>query len=492
MALATFLTRMIKAIPMLKTLVAGAAFAALISTTTSAQDMTAFVGVNVLPMDRETVLEDQTVLVKDGVITAIGPRKSIKVPRKAERINGKDKTLMPGLSDMHTHIYPCTRDDPYGACSIPEHQFALYAATGVTLVRDTAGNDGHFEHRKKLENGTWFGPDFVFTSNIFEGEKAVWDFGLKVLTPEKGRALVQEHAEKGYHAIKIYHTISIDVFEAVIAAGKEFGIPIMGHVPFDVGIDAAIENHMASIEHMRGYDFDGVDVASLWRDGGRSAERFGSWLTMTDERMDELVDKTVKYDVANVPTFIVNRMLYDKAYRRDVAKHPRMSLLHPALRKQINGLNSLDVLFPPPSREALRAAFPVMKSMLVKLQAAGGSIMTGTDTPAPGFVQGYSVIDEIKIFKQAGLTNYQALYASTFAPAKFLKMDNTHGAVSVGRKANLILLGASPLEDLENLWALEGTMISGEWQSMDEMMNAMENKAAAYAEVKAELEKTKG
>src|SRR5690554_6344451 len=69
-------------------------------------NVTAFVGVTVLPMDRERVLENHTVIVRDGRITVIGPAAQVKIPEGAARIEGAGKYLIPGLSEMHAHLPP--------------------------------------------------------------------------------------------------------------------------------------------------------------------------------------------------------------------------------------------------------------------------------------------------------------------------------------------------------------------------------------------------
>src|SRR5690349_25075118 len=95
---------------------------------------TAFVGVDVIPMDRERVLRDQTVVVRDGKISALGPEKEIAVPADAARVDGRGKFLLPGLADMHVHVWD--QDD-----------FTLLLANGVTTVRNMFGSPMHVEWR---------------------------------------------------------------------------------------------------------------------------------------------------------------------------------------------------------------------------------------------------------------------------------------------------------------------------------------------------------
>src|SRR6185436_5921907 len=102
-------------------------FAALQS---SAPAVLAIEHVSVIPMDREIVVADQTIVVRDGLITALGPAAKIQIPEGAQRIDGRDRFLMPGLADMHVHVWD-------------ENDLYLFVANGVTTVRNMFGAELH-------------------------------------------------------------------------------------------------------------------------------------------------------------------------------------------------------------------------------------------------------------------------------------------------------------------------------------------------------------
>ena len=106
-----------------------------ITTVPAFSQTTAFVGVNVIPMDRERVLTNQTVIVRDGVIIAIGDAKKVKVPKDAIRVDGTGKYLIPGLVDMHTHLL----SDGEFPDSIAEDELRVMVANGVTTIRFMIG-----------------------------------------------------------------------------------------------------------------------------------------------------------------------------------------------------------------------------------------------------------------------------------------------------------------------------------------------------------------
>jgi len=446
----------------------------------TAAQYTAITGVSVIPMDAPRVLDNQTVLIADDRIVALGDAGTVTVPPGAKRIEGGGRYLMPGLADMHAHIYGISDEgqEAQGA-AMARQQLLVYAATGVTLLRDAAGSSGHFQHRARVQSGEWIGPDLFVASPIFEGERNVWDFTVKVTDPAAVEPMVAGYADEGYWGLKVYHTVSPAVFEAIMTAASQHDLPVMGHVPFDVGIDETLASGITSIEHLRGYDFDGVPVDSLWADGGRSRERFGSWNRMTPQRRDELAAKTVAAGVWNTPTLAVARLLFDPAARAAVMEHPRFERLLPSLQEEMRGMAGLDAFFSPESRDALREAYPPMLDFIKALSDAGGGLLVGTDSVIPGYVPGFTVIDEIQSFAEAGLSTFKALEAATSAPARYLGVADDRGTVAVGKRADLILLDANPLEDLAALWELEGVFLAGRWHSLGDLEAALDAQGEA-------------
>ena len=234
--------------------------------------------VNILPMNTARVVENQALLVKNGLIVAMGNDGTLVVPAGARVIDGQGGYVMPGLSDMHTHIRGYADASTAGASpEIAANQLMLYLATGVTLLRDMSGSTGHIDYQQRINSGELPGPELYFTSPVLEGENAAWKASLKVTDPKEVEALVAGYAADGYWGVKIYHTISAEVFDAVATAAEKYGLPVVGHVPFAVGIDGALRAGMDSIEHLRGYDFDGMSEEELAVDGGDRRSGLSRW-----------------------------------------------------------------------------------------------------------------------------------------------------------------------------------------------------------------------
>ncbi|GAB5415260.1 MAG: amidohydrolase family protein [Congregibacter sp.] len=431
--------------------------------------------VSVIPMDSDRLLPNQTVVIVDGRVAAMGNVNSIKTPEDAVSIDGSGRFLLPGLADMHAHIYGFNNaEEEAQYTDTAQAQLLIYAATGVTQLRDAGGSPGHFSHRARVESGEWIGPDLFVASPIFEGVRNVWDFTVKVTDPEQVAPMVADYASAGYWGLKVYHTVSPQVFDEIMRAANDHALLVMGHVPFDVGIDVVLRSGITSIEHLRGYDFDGVPVENLWADGGRSRERFSSWIRMSESRRDELVAMTAQASVWNVPTLAINRMLFDPKARALAMQHPRFTRLPASLQKGMQSMEGLDAIFPLESREALRDAYPVMLDFIGELSDAGAGLMIGTDSPVAGYVPGFTVIDEIQSFQEAGLTTFEALASATVYPARYLGIEADRGTVAIGKRADLVLLDKNPLEDLEALWAIHGVFLNGRWRSFSSLEAAID------------------
>lgn len=466
--------------------VAGAIlFSILTSFPVLASDTLLITNVNILPMDAPRLMENQALLIRSGVITEIGDMGALKVPADARIIDGGGGFLMPGLSDMHAHIAgPAYGGSVEENAEVAANQLLLYLATGVTMLRDTSGSEAHISYRSRLEQGELVGPDLFFTSPVLEGIDAVWGHAVRLLDPEKVEPLFAAYAADGYWGVKVYHTLSADVFEAVMASAERHGLKVIGHIPHEVGIQRALESGIYSIEHLRGYDFDGMPVEELLVSGGRSVARIKSLASMTDERMEELVGLTVSAGTWNTPTLVVNRFLFDADGRVALASHPRFEVVHPKLRHRITNSNIFDKLFPADVKAAFRELFPYQKKLVRRLNAAGAKLLIGTDVVVSAYVPGFTPIDEMQLIAKSGVPIFDVLQAATIDAAISLGIGAQRGTVAVGKKASLILLDRNPMEDLTHLWSLKGVIHRGQWWELTEIESMLRGQTKDWKEEK--------
>ncbi len=439
----------------------------------------AFVGVTVLPMDRERQLPDETVLVKGGRIAAMGPRAEVAVPRGTARIDGRGLYLLPGLADMHAHLSEYVSGTGEDKGAVVHAELLLYVATGVTLVRNMAGSPDHLDLRSRVAAGEITGPRVFTTTPIIDGANPVWPFAVRLTEASQADALVKGFVRQGYDQVKVYNGLTLEAYAALMDAAAKRGIRVVGHVPFAIGIDGAIAAGQYSIEHQRGYDFDGVRPQALVLNGGRNAERFSSWQHMSVERMRDLVAKTVAAGTWNCPTFVVDDMMSDREKRAALLHQDLIRYLRPETRAEILS-NDLDQMFPPEASAALRASFPVRYRLLRLLSEAGAGLLVGTDSMVPYLLPGFTPIDEMQHFVAAGLSPFAALRAATSAPARFMGIEADTGTIGVGKRADLLLVDANPLEDIANLWHQRGVVLAGRWLPRTEIRRMLDELAATY------------
>ncbi len=198
---------------------------------------TAFVNVNVVPMTSETVIEQQTVLVRDGLIEAIGHVDEVRIPEDAKVIDGTDRYLMPGLAEMHAHV-------PSADSPNLDRNFSLYVANGVTTVRGMLGKPSHLDLRQDLLDNKTFGPR-LFTSGPSLN-------GRSVTGAAHAKQMVEEQHAAGYDFIKVHPGLSSAEFEALAETANALGMPYAGHVPVAAGVTRVLELDMATIDHLDG------------------------------------------------------------------------------------------------------------------------------------------------------------------------------------------------------------------------------------------------
>ena len=201
--------------------------------------VTAFVGVNVVPMDGGAPLVAQTVIVRDAHVESIGPVAEVNVPSDARVVQGRGRWLVPGLVDMHVHIR---------AVDLP-----AYIANGVTTVRDLAGLDSVLVTAGRVERGEVLGPRILASSRLLCGPAfSNPPFTRPVASVSEATVAVDEQLARGTTSIKVYEELSLPVYDAIVAAARARGVQVAGHVSRHVGIAHAIQT-LDSIEHLSGY-----------------------------------------------------------------------------------------------------------------------------------------------------------------------------------------------------------------------------------------------
>jgi hypothetical protein len=424
----------------------------------------AFENVNVVPMDREVVLARQTVVVEDGLIVAAGPAEQIEVPAGAERIDGRGKFLLPGLADMHVHLVA------------PEHHRSLallFVANGVTTVRNMWGNPEVLALRRSIEAGELPGPRIFTSGPVTDGEPPVYPTARIVTTPAEAEAAVRSDVEAGYDAVKVYSNLGAREYNALSAAADRLQIPVWGHVPDEVGLEAAFGAGQTSVEHLQGYllalQAEGSPLARVPR--GRVDETAG--LAHVDlDRLPSLVRATAEAGVWNTPSLVVHQAIVTPEQAVRLEQQPAMRYVPPGIHAMWQPIRTGWLRsFSGDDYERYRQLNALMMRVTGALHEGGARLLLGTDAPNPYVVPGFAVHAELHNFVAAGLTPFEALATATSAPAEFLGAG--FGVIAVGRSADLLLLNRNPLEDVANAEDRAGVMVRGVWFSEADLQHRL-------------------
>jgi imidazolonepropionase-like amidohydrolase len=397
---------------------------------------TVFRHVSVLPMTADTVLRDQAVVVENGVITWVGPSASAPVPAGALVIEGGGRFLLPGLADMHVHME---------GADVP-----LFLANGVLEVRELNGAQFHVALRDSIEKGLRPGPRMFISSPLLAGVPQRWRHEL-VETPEAARRAAREAKEAGYDALKVYDGLTRDTYEALVVAGRELGLPLVGHIPADVGLDGVLAAGQRSIEHTEQIMYATVGHAP------------------DPAQIPGIVAKIAATDTWVVPTLAAQRILTQartQAYNARL-EAPEMRFVDSGTLGWWRSLAMPEGTASPPANDPRRvraeAFYGFQKELARALYAAGVPFLVGTDTPNPLLVPGYSLHLELAALVDAGIPTYDVLRAATAEAARFVGEGGRWGQVSVGAAADLVLSDANPLDGIETLRDPAGVMVRGRW-----------------------------
>lgn len=376
--------------------------------------------VSIIPMNVDTLLTGQDVLIKDGVVKQIQQTNSYADTSQVIRIDGTGRFLIPGLNDMHVHIND-------------ENSLLLFIANGVTTIRNMVGYDYHLVLKDKINGQRILGPTMYTTGAILEGSRPVWDFSTVVTTKAEATDAVLTCKQQGFDFVKVYHTLPDNLYRQILRTADSIDIPVVGHIPFDLKLEGTLSLTPYTLEHI---DIRPIDENISLENKEKMIGMSGKWIC---------------------PTLVVLRNL-----QRD----PDDTSLHRNYAKYVD--------------EKTRAywdsrywkgesVFELQKEMAKQIFANGGRFIAGTDCLNPYVLAGFSIHEELQEMVNAGLSEFDVLQAATIRPAEMLKRDHLIGTVQQGKIADLILLDGNPLDDINNTTKIGGVMVKGRWFGADEL-----------------------
>ncbi|WP_417657201.1 amidohydrolase family protein [Pseudidiomarina aestuarii] len=379
--------------------------------------------VNVLTMNDQQVLSNHAIVVRDGVITELGPMTKLSADDLSV-IDGKQAYLMPGLIDAHVHVL----DRSYAKSAL---------AAGVTTVRNMGGFPYHLKWRDELEKGEWFGSRMVVSSPIFNSlEQGDPLAHFRVNDPERARQAVRDYIAEGYDFIKVYEGLHAQTYSAILAEANTLGVMVAGHPSYDL-MHKNLDEHGAlrTFEH--------------------SEEIYDGFLAQTfnDKKAGAAAQFFVDHNVALVPTLAVNRELTRLSNEKyEYLKQTDQAGITPFARFIYEQTSFKRWLNASPELAAYNLEVDAyLHHLTQRMHERGVTLVLGSDAGALTGLPGPATIDEIELMVAAGIPTHVALAAATINAAHSVDMDQQLGRIAVGFQADLVVLKENPVSTVQTL-----------------------------------------
>jgi len=428
--------------------------------------------VTIVDVERGVLIGEQTVLISEGRIVSIGSRGSISGQVDAKVVEAAGRYLMPALWDMHIH--PGRVED-----------LALLVANGVGGARIMWGQPQHLAWRARIELGELVGPRLLISGPIVEGlpppklADVVDTEGRHLVnTAADGAAEVRRQRAAGFDYIKVYNNVPREAYLGLAAEAERLNIPVVGHVPFQVGLKGVLAARQSSVEHLRGFAELLVPPDAAIQPGIDLRSRTLSWQYADLSRVPKLVRAVRAAGSWQTPT-LSTRIYYappDELTRylampeaEYLTGWSRSILQNRQEVKWLSNFSEEDFIIASRGHENQNALVRALRRADVRLLA-------GTDTMPWGF----SLHGELERLVEAGLTPRETLEAATSNPARYARLEKTSGRVGVGYSADVVLLDENPLLDIRNTRRIHAVVRQGKLFDRAALDELLANVKAQY------------
>jgi imidazolonepropionase-like amidohydrolase len=350
-------------------------------------------------------IEKAVVIVNNGKIEAAGSADAVRIPKGVPSFDVAGKTILPGLWDMHAHVGQAE----WGP---------VYLAAGVTTARDMGGEfEPVIRLRDSWRDGSLVGPRLLLAGLVDgPGPNA---FGIvTAANADEARAVVRRYKTAGFQQMKIYSLVDKPTTQAVIDAAHGVDMTVTGHIPNGLTLRDVVT---------MGFD----NVAHLVVRG-----------TPGTPEVNDTIAFLKQHNTVMDPTISWNELLGRSAQTPVASFLPGIEHVAPPLRRMIESANGGDIT-PEQAQARLTNSLAIIKA----LHDAGLPIVAGTDKGVPGV----SVIREIELYVQAGMTPIDAIRAATAVPAMVMGLDKESGTIAAGLRADLIVVDGNPLTSISDL-----------------------------------------
>jgi imidazolonepropionase-like amidohydrolase len=429
--------------------------------------------VTVIDLTGGPELTDRTVVISGDSIAAVAASGLVEIPKGAQVVDGRGKFLIPGLRDMHTHIAGISANPVWAKNTL----IPLLVANGITGIRDMGGDLEALEGwRHEIESGALVGPRIVAAGPMLlparpsraaapPADPAI----LRIGTPEEARSAVDSLQRRGADFVKIID-VSREAYFAIAAESKKIGIPFAGHIPWEVNATEASNAGQKSIEH--------IIYSSLALDCSTQEKELRQKITEAAARRDEKAAAELS-DEANRTFSPAKAAILWETFKKngtwltptlfsisvnarrleDSPDDPQLEYLPTSLRKEWAPKKS-------PSQDDRDTAgwwerqFENDRKLTGEMHRAGVRLLAGSDSLDRYDFVGTSLHEELQMLVSAGLTPLEALQTATINPAEYLA-EKDAGRISIGNRADLVLLDADPTQDIHNTRKISAIVLRG-------------------------------
>lgn len=421
-------------------------------------EATVLTNVTIVDVETGRLTNGSSVLIRDSMIVAVGDDITAG---DAVYLDAEGGYLIPGLWDSHVHIFSTPTE--------PETALPLYLINGVTGIRDMGGLWPITDQKAlqaRIEAGEVAGPRLILSGAWVDASPGSWPGMFLADTPDEARAVVERIAAEGWAAVKSYSMLDEPTYLGLAAAAKDQGLRLVGHVPERVSLGTAIAAGQAGVEH-----FGRIPMACSTREAemlddlrrvmAEGAELAGVFEVMAArnrivlESWDAGLCQSVLAHLARERVHLSPTLVVADFYTGNwpAADTPRMRML-PARVREAWGKPDFRLAAMTDEVRALAADSIALDRRTFRLaHDAGVPILASTDASFanPYIFHGFSLLDELDIYVAVGLSPREALFTATVAPLRFFGLPDQDGTIAPGRRADLVLLDANPLESLAPL-----------------------------------------
>ncbi|MEG3658995.1 amidohydrolase family protein [Arenibacter palladensis] len=388
--------------------------------------------VNIIPMHQDTVLANKMVYIQDGIIKSI----SESLPNKeVEIIDAKGRFLLPGLIDMHVHVWD-------------KYELGLYLANGVTAVRNVWGIPMHLRIKEDVNNDKILSPHFYTTGPKLTGPEFIGDDNLNLTSPSEAKDKVISYNDRGYDFIKTYYGLDRDIFDAVVEQAAISKMDIVAHPSQKVPFSYHLNPQIKSFEH------------------AEEIVQQPLQFNLDTIRLQPIIDSISNSKHSRYcPTLTVFNNIYQMMINDSILEAEPLSYMNPLIKK-VDSKNQFNRWHNAKMKDSsvvdrIKNQHDFHLEIVAQLHKAGVPIICGTDAGIGVTLPGFSIHKELAFYKEAGLSNYEVLKTATVNAAQTHSIMNQLGTIEEGKVANLLLVDNNPLMELSTLENPSSIFIKG-------------------------------